>query len=320
MECSHCAEERLRRHRVRWSTASADDAHLQPPFTEAPHVHPFRAPSYCAQQLRTILFAKALKRRVLWVTAHDSIKAKDVQLTKDKEEIRKERWLEFHDRWTSGIPGLLPLVLDLPVRFTDSLRRDQGVFKHSRGWLRGWELSVAETARLNENDAPEVVVQERPTKLFIEVETATAKMPKIEGKRIFVLTSQARQWTLDKAGNVKILRHGFPIVPDFGGTAHAYCGTTLSACLGDLLAWHKRHTHDDMLRAYIIKSRVRETQKLLLAQPYSPALFRQGTLPGPSLLMEVLPLFKQEKQRQRIGCCSSVHDATLRPWSRNKPP
>ena len=43
-----------------------------------------------------------------------------------------------------------------------------------------------------------------------------------------------------------------------------------------------------MLRGYIIKSRVREADKLLLAQPYSPALFSQGTLPGPQLLLDVL--------------------------------
>ena len=39
----------------------------------------------------------------------------------EKVELRKERWLQFHDRFTFGIPGLLPLVLDLPVRFTDSI-------------------------------------------------------------------------------------------------------------------------------------------------------------------------------------------------------
>eukprot|EP00973_Karenia_brevis_P084882 11778985-Karenia_brevis.AAC.1 len=35
-------------------------------------------------------------------------------------------------------------------------------------------------------------------------------------------------------------------------------------------------------------SRVRDAEKLLLAQPYSPHLFRQGTLPGPQLLQDVL--------------------------------
>eukprot|EP00973_Karenia_brevis_P047438 6586387-Karenia_brevis.AAC.1 len=43
-----------------------------------------------------------------------------------------------------------------------------------------------------------------------------------------------------------------------------------------------------MLKGYIIKSRVRDAENLLLAQPYSPHLFRQGTLLGPQLLQDVL--------------------------------
>ncbi|MEC8877901.1 MAG: hypothetical protein VX554_01825, partial [Candidatus Thermoplasmatota archaeon] len=92
----------------------------------------------------------------------------------------------------------------------------------------------------------------------------------------------------DNAGNVKILRYGFPIVPDFGGTAHAYCGTTLDACLGDLLPWYHQPRKEDALRAYIIKSRVGDASKILLTEPYHPHLFRQGVLPGPDLLLQVL--------------------------------
>ena len=88
--------------------------------------------------------------------------------------------------------------------------------------------------------------------------------------------------------NVKIIRYVFPVVPDFGGTAHAYCGATMAATLGDLLPWHKKPTLEDMLRAYIIKSRVKHADKIILAQPYSPHLFRQGLLPGPKLLLDVL--------------------------------
>eukprot|EP00973_Karenia_brevis_P093221 12416270-Karenia_brevis.AAC.1 len=69
--------------------------------------------------------------------------------------------------------------------------------------------------------------------------------------------------------NVRIRRYGFPIVPpDFGGTAHAYCGTTMAAGIGDLLPWFQRPRLDDMLKGYFIKSR--------------------GTLPGPQLLQDVL--------------------------------
>ena len=104
----------------------------------------------------------------------------------------------------------------------------------------------------------------------------------------YTLSVHAKQWYLDAAQKVQVTRYGFPIVPDFGGTAHAYCGSTLDACIGDLLPWFLKPRLEDALKGYIIKSRVQDAANLLLAQPYSPALFRQGNLPGPNLLMQVL--------------------------------
>ena len=92
-------------------------------------------------------------------------------------------------------------------------------------------------------------------------------------------------WSRDKAESAKVKRRGFRVVPDFAGTAHAYCGETLSECKGDLLEWFKVPTLDAMLRAYIIKSRVHYTEKCLLVRPYSPYLFRLGSQPGPNLLL-----------------------------------
>ena len=78
---------------------------------------------------------------------------------------------------------------------------------------------------------------------------------------------------------MRIMRYGFPIVPDFGGTAHAYCGGNLDAEIGDLLSWDHKPRRDDALRVDIIKSRVSDASTLLLAQPYYPHLFRQGVFP-----------------------------------------
>ena len=113
-------------------------------------------------------------------------------------------------------------------------------------------------------------------------------MPLINKKPIYVLKLQVRSWSLDPKGNIKIKRFGFPIVPDFGGTAHAYCGSTLNADLGDLLTWDHTPRLEDMLKAYIIKSRVRSAEDIMVCQPYNPHLFRQGLLPGPALLLDVL--------------------------------
>ena len=84
-----------------------------------------------------------------------------------------------------------------------------GVFKHSRGYIRGWVLPDAEIARLATMDDKEVVLQLRPTKLLIEVETATKLMPVVDGKSIFELTVQAKPWSLDKQGNVKLCDFGW---------------------------------------------------------------------------------------------------------------
>ena len=49
-----------------------------------------------------------------------------------------------------------------------------------------------------------------------------------------------------------------------------------------------RSPRDVMLRAYVIMSRVREVENMLIVQPCSPRLFRQGMLRGPRLLLDVL--------------------------------
>ena len=186
-ECLICQKERHRRCCIitRQPQMMNDelprnmDRYQQHPFTEAPFVHPFRAPSYHAQHLRSIVFAKARRTRLLWVTAFDKMTTAMTGNTERAAE-RKERWLEYHERFTNGIPGLLPLVLNLPVRFTDSpntIAREQGIFKHARGILRGWELDTEEEQRIQAMpDDAEIVLKKRPLKLFIEVPTANEEL------------------------------------------------------------------------------------------------------------------------------------------------
>ena len=174
------------------------------------------------------------------VSAHDIIgNSPLVTEFQHKQEVRKEKFLVLKDSKTGGIPGLLPLVLDLLIRFTESIGQqahDLGIFKHARGFLRGWSLPDEEIARSASMDDPEIVPIRRPTKLYIEPETATKHLPLIDGERIFELTVQSKPWTVDTEGNLKVTRLGFPIVPDFGGTAHAYCGSTMPAAFGRFIA------------------------------------------------------------------------------------
>ena len=102
------------------------------------------------------------------------------------------------------------------------------------------------------------------------------------------MTPKIRTWTRDQSGHAKVRRIGFALAPEFGGTIHSYCGDTMDAALLDLLEWHRRPTMEDMHKAYVGKSRTRQSDHLLIVQPYSPHLFRQGELPGPTILMKVL--------------------------------
>ena len=174
------------------------------------------------------------------------------------------------------------------MRFTQTEDRKQRVFKNSRGTLVGVIHHERMIAALTHCKDVEIALPYRPKALLIRVETATSAMPNLYGEKVYALKAKRRTWTRDRAGNYKIRRTGFAVIPAFGGTAHAYCGDTLDAALEDLFSWKKKPTRDDMLRGYIIESRPRSVDTLLLVQPYSPELFRQGELPGPHILMSIL--------------------------------
>ena len=114
------------------------------------------------------------------------------------------------------------------------------------------------------------------------------------------MTPKIREWSRDKAGYARVRRLGFAIVPEFGGTIHGYCGETLDATLLDLLEWTRKPTMEDMHKAYVGRSRTRAADHTLLVQPYSPYLFRQGELPGPTILMKVLRKNKTTKEAKDL--------------------
>ena len=90
-----------------------------------------------------------------------------------------------------------------------------------------------------------------------------------------------RSWSTDAGGHNRILRRGFPFGPDFCATVHSVTGATLHAAVVDLLDAEHTPRRDDQLRGYVALSRPRRIENMLIAQAFSPALFRQGPLPDP---------------------------------------
>ena len=289
MECAACQAERTRRCSIISQKVDSDGeqlaAHMMEPFVDAPFVHPLRNPTNHAQRLRAVHFARSKKHRILWTLAYDKRVRSD-----GHRAVNQESWLTKMDRDTAGIPGLFPLILDLPIRFTQEPNRGdrhKGVFTNARGWLRGWELPPEEEERVAQSTEAEMVLRLRPSKLHIETVSANTELPLVKGKRIYTLKMQCKSWYVDGLQRqVEIKRFGFPIVADFGGTAHAYCGSSLPAAIGDLQEWWRKPHGDTKVRGYIIKSRVSNSANLLIAQPYSPHLFAAGPPLGPDCLLQ----------------------------------
>ena len=166
LECEVCRVERKRRCRVALPGNDNEKKHLEEPFASAPYIHPFNYPKYHAQQLRSILFAKATHRRLLWVRAHDwPVASGDEDLSKEDLDRLRQNWLQLHDKATAGIMGLLPLVRGLPMRLTNTEDPEQHAYKNARCTLEGWALTPAEEARVRASRENELVLVDRP--LFV---------------------------------------------------------------------------------------------------------------------------------------------------------
>ena len=95
-------------------------------------------------------------------------------------------------------------------------------------------------------------------------------------------------WSRDAAGNAKVRRTGFPLVPAFSGTAHSFTGATLDQAIVDCLDYRCTPKREDMAKSYVCIPRVRKADDLLIAQEFAPSLFRQGMMVGPQLLLQRL--------------------------------
>ena len=105
---------------------------------------------------------------------------------------------------------------------------------------------------------------------------------------VYPITPRSRAWQVHAYNDIYAKRTSFFLIPDFGSTAHMCQGQTLDAAFVDPMeAWAKVHL-DMQIAVYVMLSRVKRLASLVLMQPFSPWLFRQGALPGPNILMKKL--------------------------------
>ena len=83
-------------------------------------------------------------------------------------------------------------------------------------------------------------------------------------------------------------RRGFVLVNDFASTAFMTQGETLESMLADCGDIWGTVGLAEMLTCYVILSRIKTADSLLLLRAFSMRLFQQGEPPGPKCLLKFL--------------------------------
>ena len=97
-----------------------------------------------------------------------------------------------------------------------------------------------------------------------------------------------REWTLNSASKAKVSRHGFTVVPDYASTGFMMQGATLAAEIAECGDIFSIPGLTEVLATYVILSRVKNANLLLLLRAFCPLMFRMGAPPGPACLLELL--------------------------------
>jgi len=313
-ECTHCAQERKRRHRVLWGELLATRASLKN-YDLCAHLHDalrserFKEALYIQMTNETVgnyafhkarLFAKQTSQQLLWVQAEDYLDDPHfANLTQEEKKERKSKWFnsKFHLRRTGCIPTLLPLCYDLPLRVMHGNYGGQsaelkahGVYNQARCRLRGWELHEIDAVRLIDSPESEVILLHLPRRLFVEMEDKRFPRWKQLPNNWVPLPVSTITWSLDPnpENKIPISRRGFGVIPDFSTTIHSATGRTLTASVPSLDGITDLPNGQRAMRGYIAVSRAEDAEGLVIAEPFAPTLFKQGPAPFPTLLMEVL--------------------------------
>ena len=192
---------------------------------------------------------------------------------------------------TEGILSICPGCYDMPVCITNGngyMFKEYNIHNGTRGVIKGLELSAEDIATFANNTDKQIVLQALPKRLIIEVTRGLKKQYPGMPHNCFPLSPVTVYWTLDQEGEIQISRKGFPIVPNFSITVDSATGKTLETALPDLDDIGAVPTFKKAMKGYIGLSRVKRAHDIYLPRAFSPALFRQGEQPWPTLLLEFL--------------------------------
>ena len=137
----------------------------------------------------------------------------------------------------------------------------------------------------------------------MKFEGATWIVDKRLGLGVWPLFPVHRTWELNAAQGSKIKRLGFTLIPDYASTAFMIQGSILRAAIADCGDVSDVGGLSELMTTYVILSRVKSANGLLLLRAFCANLFQMGALPSPYCLLKLL--------RQRFA--GSAQDANYSP-------
>ena len=270
--CTLSPEERASRKRV---IDHPNDPRLQEPkFREAMVILANNDARYQINKDKARAYSQRSGAPLRWSVARDVASAEALQ-AQDCSKEAKRKWLQYHDRRTGDLCGLLPLAIGLPVALTDHIdrSRDKHLLRGRQGHVHSWLW------RDNEN-MPDVV--------YVKFADADWQLPGTPEPGIYPLRPKTVEWCLDEGrGDRKVLkvkRTQIQLTPAFACTAYSSQGKTLKAAVLDLNV--DKNVHQTL--GTVAASRVRSRHDVLILRPFPLWLFNRGAPEGPTLLLRTL--------------------------------
>ena len=294
-ECATCREVRRERKRVldlkvigiaaSGRSPVPSDIHA-PPFTEAPALYSFNVPRYFNIQLRAQEFAKAKHAQLLWCHAVDvPLHPGDRDLPEEARSRKLASWLTRHDQDTNHLISILPLIKDLPLRLTDTIDRDLQLYKGRRCKMWGWTLHPH--AMETKLEAGEIVLDKLPLVIYVYFPEAGWRIGKLP-QGVYPMSPKTRTWKVNRYSGIEARRTSYPLILDFGGTAHMIQGASLDAAFWVSQDVTARSSSQCQIAGYTVLSRVKTQTGMYILQPFSKTLFTRGPPLGPDLLIRKL--------------------------------
>ncbi|CAK0907060.1 unnamed protein product [Prorocentrum cordatum] len=312
LECADCSAERRRRCRVA-SQSDARQREVSTAFADALLVHPYNAPKSRILTLRAANAAANAGKQLLWVVARDvPLTRGDACRSKESLAHAGQNWLMYPENKTGGVLGVLPIFEGMRARFTTAENAEAGACKHSWGTVRGWVLHPDDSKLVNEHRSePELVLQHVPEAIMVQMPGNTA--PRFGNQPAGVFPVKQKEVSWDRSPGVMAMakRAGFPLVPHFAAAAHCVTGAALPQAIIDLLDARMTPRASMVPAGYVAISRARRADDLIIAQPFSPMLFRQGHQTGPWLLHS-LTVGEMTTEQAEAGWAKAEKDTASR--------